>query len=170
MIFKKIFSFCFHWKGKKSRNSFEREISVEWGCITLTFLTRDCICFSGTLSEEDWKPPLPAYDFLQMMETAAPELPLHTPQRQGDTPTARRPPESPGGDTTTQEEPSQELAVISSTASLSRKGQSRMPENMQTGAQRRSSSFRPKGLQYGQDRCCRTCPSAKQAEPNPTPA
>ncbi|NXC20521.1 TXD16 protein, partial [Corythaeola cristata] len=33
---------------------------------------------SSTLSEEDWKPPLPAYDFLQMMETAMPELPLHT--------------------------------------------------------------------------------------------
>uniref|UniRef100_A0A8D0FIN8 Thioredoxin domain containing 16 n=1 Tax=Strix occidentalis caurina TaxID=311401 RepID=A0A8D0FIN8_STROC len=41
----------------------------------------------STLSEEDWKPPLPAYDFLQMMETATPD---------------------PGGDTTTQEEPSQE--------------------------------------------------------------
>ncbi|CAN0121324.1 unnamed protein product [Bubo scandiacus] len=63
---------------------------------------------SSTLSEEDWKPPLPAYDFLQMMETLVPELPLHTPQRHGDTPAARRPPESPGGDTTTQEEPSQE--------------------------------------------------------------
>ncbi|NXF59340.1 TXD16 protein, partial [Ciccaba nigrolineata] len=63
---------------------------------------------SSTLSEEDWKPPLPAYDFLQMMETAAPELPPHAPQRQGDTPTARRPPKSPGEDTTTQEEPSQE--------------------------------------------------------------
>ncbi|NXL34287.1 TXD16 protein, partial [Glaucidium brasilianum] len=63
---------------------------------------------SSTLSEEDWKPPLPAYDFLQMMETAVPELPLHTPQRHGDTPVAQRPPESPGGITTTQEEPSRE--------------------------------------------------------------
>ncbi|NXS66234.1 TXD16 protein, partial [Pandion haliaetus] len=62
---------------------------------------------SSTLSEEDWKPPLPAYDFLQMMETAVPELPLHTSHRHGDTP-ARRPPENPGGDITVQEEPSQE--------------------------------------------------------------
>lgn len=59
-----------------------------------------CICFSGTLSEEDWKPPLPAYDFLQMMEMA--ELPLHTSHRQGDTP-AQHPPENPGGDMTVQE-------------------------------------------------------------------
>ncbi|XP_026704991.1 thioredoxin domain-containing protein 16 [Athene cunicularia] len=63
---------------------------------------------SSTLSDEDWKPPLPAYNFLQMMETAVPELPLHTPQRHGDTPAAQHPPESPGGDTTTQEEPSRE--------------------------------------------------------------
>ncbi|NXJ50890.1 TXD16 protein, partial [Spizaetus tyrannus] len=62
---------------------------------------------SSTLSEEDWKPPLPAYDFLQMMETAVPELPLHTSHRRGDTP-ARRPPENPGGDITVQEEPSQD--------------------------------------------------------------
>lgn len=82
-------------------------MSVEWGCVTLHLLTWDCVCFSGTLSEEDWKPPLPAYDFLQMMETAAPELPLHTSHRPGDTP-ARRPPESPGGDTTVREEPPQD--------------------------------------------------------------
>ncbi|NXI35713.1 TXD16 protein, partial [Galbula dea] len=59
---------------------------------------------SSTLSEEDWKPPLPAYDFLQMMEMA--ELPLHTSPR--DTP-AQHPPESPGGDPPgVQEEPSQD--------------------------------------------------------------
>ncbi|XP_074765059.1 thioredoxin domain-containing protein 16 isoform X2 [Athene noctua] len=63
---------------------------------------------SSTLSDEDWKPPLPAYNFLQMMETAVPELPLHTPQHHGDTPAAQHPPESPGGDTTAQEEPSRE--------------------------------------------------------------
>ncbi|NXH77329.1 TXD16 protein, partial [Hydrobates tethys] len=62
---------------------------------------------SSTLSEEDWKPPLPAYDFLQMMETAVPELPLHTSHRHGDTP-EQRPPESPGGDAALREEPSQE--------------------------------------------------------------
>ncbi|KGM00372.1 Thioredoxin domain-containing protein 16, partial [Charadrius vociferus] len=62
---------------------------------------------SSTLSEEDWKPPLPAYDFLQMMETAVPELPLHTSHRREDTP-ARPPPESPGGDTTIREEPPQD--------------------------------------------------------------
>ncbi|KFQ11460.1 Thioredoxin domain-containing protein 16, partial [Haliaeetus albicilla] len=62
---------------------------------------------SSTLSEEDWKPPLPAYDFLQMMETAVPELPLHTSHRRGDTP-ARHPPENPGGDIMVQEEPSQD--------------------------------------------------------------
>ncbi|KAM9289965.1 LOW QUALITY PROTEIN: thioredoxin domain-containing protein 16 [Cariama cristata] len=62
---------------------------------------------SSTLSEDDWKPPLPAYDFLQMMETAVPELPLHTAHRHRDTP-ARHPPESPGGDVAVQEEPSQE--------------------------------------------------------------
>ncbi|KAF1520580.1 Thioredoxin domain-containing protein 16, partial [Eudyptes sclateri] len=62
---------------------------------------------SSTLSEEDWKPPLPAYDFLQMMETAMPELPLHTSHRRGDTP-ERHPPESPGGDTAVREEPAQE--------------------------------------------------------------
>ncbi|XP_054683651.1 thioredoxin domain-containing protein 16 isoform X1 [Grus americana] len=62
---------------------------------------------SSTLSEEDWKPPLPAYDFLQMMETAVPELPPHTSHRRGDVP-ERCPPESPGGDTAVREEPSLE--------------------------------------------------------------
>ncbi|NXV16072.1 TXD16 protein, partial [Cepphus grylle] len=59
---------------------------------------------SSTLSEEDWKPPLPAYDFLQMMETAVPEVPLHPSHSHGDMPA----PENPGGDTTIREEPSQE--------------------------------------------------------------
>uniref|UniRef100_A0A8C5TBK1 Thioredoxin domain containing 16 n=1 Tax=Malurus cyaneus samueli TaxID=2593467 RepID=A0A8C5TBK1_9PASS len=45
----------------------------------------------STLSEEDWKPPLPAYDFLQMMEPSVPELSLH----RGDTP-AQQPLQSPG--------------------------------------------------------------------------
>ncbi|NWT55491.1 TXD16 protein, partial [Erythrocercus mccallii] len=63
---------------------------------------------SNTLSEEDWKPPLPAYDFLQMMEPPMPELSPHP----GDT-AAQHPPQSPrgdtaGGDTATREEPSQE--------------------------------------------------------------
>ncbi|XP_051477106.1 thioredoxin domain-containing protein 16 isoform X2 [Apus apus] len=62
---------------------------------------------SSTLSEEDWKPPLPAYDFLQMMEMTMPELPLQTSHHHRDTP-AQRPPESPGGDNAIQEEPSQE--------------------------------------------------------------
>ncbi|XP_074005411.1 thioredoxin domain-containing protein 16 [Numenius arquata] len=59
---------------------------------------------SSTLSEEDWKPPLPAYDFLQMMEMAVPELPLHNSHHRGDPPV----PESPGGDTAVREEPSQQ--------------------------------------------------------------
>ncbi|NWY67409.1 TXD16 protein, partial [Erithacus rubecula] len=59
---------------------------------------------SSTLSEEDWKPPLPAYDFLQMMEHSVPHP--------GDTP-AQHPPKSPGGDTAggdtaSREEPSQQ--------------------------------------------------------------
>ncbi|NXN00520.1 TXD16 protein, partial [Sylvia borin] len=63
---------------------------------------------SSTLSEEDWKPPLPAYDFLQMMDPSVPELSPHP----GHTP-AQHPPQSPGGDTArgdtaTREEPSQE--------------------------------------------------------------
>ncbi|NWW52040.1 TXD16 protein, partial [Pedionomus torquatus] len=62
---------------------------------------------SSTLSEEDWKPPLPAYDFLQMMETAMPELSLHNSHHHGDPPV----PKSPGGDTTVQEEPSQQTKV-----------------------------------------------------------
>ncbi|KFQ38186.1 Thioredoxin domain-containing protein 16, partial [Mesitornis unicolor] len=62
---------------------------------------------SSTLSEEDWKPPLPAYDFLQMMEKAVPEVPLHTSHHHRDTP-ARHPPESSGGDVTVREEPSQD--------------------------------------------------------------
>uniref|UniRef100_A0A8B9N4K6 Thioredoxin domain containing 16 n=1 Tax=Accipiter nisus TaxID=211598 RepID=A0A8B9N4K6_9AVES len=62
---------------------------------------------SSTLSEEDWKPPLPAYDFLQMMETTVPELPLHTSHHHGDT-LVRHPPENPGGDIMVQEEPSQD--------------------------------------------------------------
>ncbi|XP_065542393.1 thioredoxin domain-containing protein 16 isoform X2 [Lathamus discolor] len=62
---------------------------------------------SSTLSEEDWKPPLPAYDFLQMMETAMPELSLHTSHHHRDT-LKQHPPESPGGHTVTQDEPSQE--------------------------------------------------------------
>ncbi|XP_035182800.1 thioredoxin domain-containing protein 16 isoform X2 [Oxyura jamaicensis] len=39
---------------------------------------------SSTLSEDDWKPPLPAYNFLQMMDTAAPEFSLRTSYRHGD--------------------------------------------------------------------------------------
>ncbi|NWX12778.1 TXD16 protein, partial [Aegotheles bennettii] len=62
---------------------------------------------SSTLSEEDWKPPLPAYDFLQMMDMAAPEVSPHTSHHHRDMP-AQQPPESPGGDTAIQEEPSQE--------------------------------------------------------------
>ncbi|NXA08284.1 TXD16 protein, partial [Sapayoa aenigma] len=62
---------------------------------------------SSSLSEEDWKPPLPAYDFLQMMEAAVPELPPHTSRPLGDTP-AQPPPQSPGGDPAAREEPSQE--------------------------------------------------------------
>ncbi|NXT02017.1 TXD16 protein, partial [Jacana jacana] len=59
---------------------------------------------SSTLSEEDWKPPLPAYNFLQMMDMAMPELPHHNSHHHGD-PVV---PESPGGDTTIREEPSQQ--------------------------------------------------------------
>ncbi|NWQ82070.1 TXD16 protein, partial [Columbina picui] len=62
---------------------------------------------SSTLSEEDWKPPLPAYDFLGMMETTMPELSLHTSHHPGDT-QEQHPPESPGGDTAVPKEPSQE--------------------------------------------------------------
>ncbi|XP_071282207.1 thioredoxin domain-containing protein 16 isoform X2 [Agelaius tricolor] len=62
---------------------------------------------SSTLSEEDWKPPLPAYDFLQMMEPSVPEL---SPQP-GASP-AQHPPKNPGGDSAggdsgSREEPSQ---------------------------------------------------------------
>ncbi|XP_040414441.1 thioredoxin domain-containing protein 16 isoform X2 [Cygnus olor] len=39
---------------------------------------------SSTLSEEDWKPPLPAYNFLQMMDTTAPEFTLRASYRHGD--------------------------------------------------------------------------------------
>ncbi|XP_054017633.1 thioredoxin domain-containing protein 16 [Dryobates pubescens] len=60
---------------------------------------------SSTLSEEDWKPPLPAYDFLQMMDTAEPSL--HNSHQHGDTP-SQSSPESLRGDSTIQEEPSQE--------------------------------------------------------------
>ncbi|NXL67052.1 TXD16 protein, partial [Chordeiles acutipennis] len=62
---------------------------------------------SSTLSEEDWKPPLPAYDFLQMMETAVPGLPLHTSHHHGDM-LEQHPPKSPGEDKATQVDPSQE--------------------------------------------------------------
>ncbi|NXH95579.1 TXD16 protein, partial [Pachycephala philippinensis] len=67
---------------------------------------------SSTLSEEDWKPPLPAYDFLQMMEPSVPELSPNTSPHPGDT-LVSHPPKSPGGDTAggdsaTREEPSQE--------------------------------------------------------------
>ncbi|NXG75197.1 TXD16 protein, partial [Baryphthengus martii] len=60
---------------------------------------------SSALSEEDWKPPLPAYDFLQMMETA--EVPLHTSHPHEDTP-AQDLSKKPRRDPTIQEEPSQE--------------------------------------------------------------
>ncbi|KAM9381481.1 LOW QUALITY PROTEIN: thioredoxin domain-containing protein 16 [Phaethornis superciliosus] len=63
---------------------------------------------SSTLSEEDWKPPLPAYDFLQMMEMTMPEFPLHVSPHPKEMP-AQHPPESPGGATAIQEEPSQEI-------------------------------------------------------------
>ncbi|NXG36348.1 TXD16 protein, partial [Dromaius novaehollandiae] len=46
---------------------------------------------SSTLSEEDWKPPLPAYNFLQMMETAVPEFTLHTSYSHGDTQERQQP-------------------------------------------------------------------------------
>ncbi|NWW78183.1 TXD16 protein, partial [Climacteris rufus] len=66
---------------------------------------------SSTLSGEDWKPPLPAYDFLQMMETSVPELSLHTSPLPGDTP-AQHPPKNPAGDpagaAATRAEPSRE--------------------------------------------------------------
>ncbi|NXC46388.1 TXD16 protein, partial [Penelope pileata] len=39
---------------------------------------------SSTLSEEDWKPPLPAYNFLQMMEATVPDITLRTSDRRGD--------------------------------------------------------------------------------------
>ncbi|KFP71873.1 Thioredoxin domain-containing protein 16, partial [Acanthisitta chloris] len=65
---------------------------------------------SSTLSEEDWKPPLPAYDFLQMMDTAMPELPLHNAHPPGNTP-AQPLAEIPERDTATQEEPSQDTAA-----------------------------------------------------------
>ncbi|XP_063998778.1 thioredoxin domain-containing protein 16 isoform X2 [Pogoniulus pusillus] len=60
---------------------------------------------SSTLSAEDWKPPLPAYDFLQMMEAAEPSP--YTSHQHGDAP-AQSPPGSLRGDSTVQEEPSQE--------------------------------------------------------------
>ncbi|XP_028941379.1 thioredoxin domain-containing protein 16-like, partial [Antrostomus carolinensis] len=63
---------------------------------------------SSTLSEEDWKPPLPAYDFLQMMETAVPGLPLHTSHHHHGDMLEQHPPESPGGDKAIQVDPSQE--------------------------------------------------------------
>ncbi|NWV83903.1 TXD16 protein, partial [Dasyornis broadbenti] len=71
---------------------------------------------SSTLSEEDWKPPLPAYDFLQMMEPSVPELSLHASPQPGDTP-AQHPPQSPGGDPAggdpaSLEEPSQESTAL----------------------------------------------------------
>lgn len=91
----------------KSHNSSVREILLEVGHNSFP-ANWDCLCCSGTLSEEDWKPPLPAYDFLQMMEHSMPQLSPHL----GDTP-AQQPPKSPGGDTAggdtgTREEPSQE--------------------------------------------------------------
>ncbi|NWU99263.1 TXD16 protein, partial [Upupa epops] len=61
---------------------------------------------SSTLSDEDWKPPLPAYDFLQMMEMA--ELPLHTSHQHRGDPAGQHPPESPRQDTAVQGEPSQD--------------------------------------------------------------
>ncbi|NWX92412.1 TXD16 protein, partial [Nothoprocta pentlandii] len=46
---------------------------------------------SSTLSEEDWKPPLPAYNFLQMMETTVPEFALRTSSSRGDTQEQQQP-------------------------------------------------------------------------------
>ncbi|XP_067410870.1 thioredoxin domain-containing protein 16 [Emydura macquarii macquarii] len=40
---------------------------------------------STTLSDEDWKPPLPAYDFLRMMEDTLPEFTVHTVYSRGGT-------------------------------------------------------------------------------------
>lgn len=93
--------------GGGSPNPSEREISMEMGHNSLP-TNWDSVSCSGTLSDEDWKPPLPAYDFLQMMEPPVPELSPHP----GDTP-AQQPPQSPGGDTArgdraTREKPSQE--------------------------------------------------------------
>ncbi|KAJ7422825.1 Thioredoxin domain-containing protein 16 [Willisornis vidua] len=62
---------------------------------------------SSTLSGEDWKPPLPAYNFLQMMDSAMPELSLHNSHQPGDMP-AQHPPRMPGGHTAMGEKPSQQ--------------------------------------------------------------
>ncbi|XP_074852316.1 thioredoxin domain-containing protein 16 [Carettochelys insculpta] len=40
---------------------------------------------STTLSDEDWKPPLPAYNFLRLMEATLPEFTVHTVYSRGDT-------------------------------------------------------------------------------------
>ncbi|NXK44252.1 TXD16 protein, partial [Chauna torquata] len=49
---------------------------------------------SSTLSEEDWKPPLPAYNFLQMMDTTVPEFILRTSYHHGDRQEQQQPEDS----------------------------------------------------------------------------
>ncbi|XP_062433721.1 thioredoxin domain-containing protein 16 [Rhea pennata] len=60
---------------------------------------------SSTLSEEDWKPPLPAYNFLQMMETTVPEFILHTSYSHGDTQEQQQPESSEEKATVREERP-----------------------------------------------------------------
>uniref|UniRef100_A0A8B9PBM1 Thioredoxin domain containing 16 n=1 Tax=Apteryx owenii TaxID=8824 RepID=A0A8B9PBM1_APTOW len=64
----------------------------------------------STLSEEDWKPPLPAYNFLQMMETTVPEFTLHTSYSRRDTQEQQQP-ESSEEKATVREEQLEESRV-----------------------------------------------------------
>lgn len=85
MNFKKRSLILHSLEGQKSHICFEMEMTVKWVTSQpLNLLTKDCVHFAGTLSEEDWKPPLPAYNFLQMMEAAAPEFTLHASSHQED--------------------------------------------------------------------------------------
>ncbi|NXL83533.1 TXD16 protein, partial [Alectura lathami] len=66
---------------------------------------------SSTLSEADWKPPLPAYDFLQMMEATVPEFTLRTSQHRGDRQEQQQQPESSEEQAAVGEEPPEKARV-----------------------------------------------------------
>ncbi|KAM9147661.1 thioredoxin domain-containing protein 16 [Pangshura tecta] len=66
---------------------------------------------SATLSDEAWKPPLPAYNFLRMMEAALPKFTVHTVYSRGGTDELQQAEEVSEEKSTVREEQVEELGL-----------------------------------------------------------